>query len=638
MNYLSLDIASALGTAVLHSLWQGAAVYCLFRLVVQRIKDPARIHTLGMAGLAAMTVGFAVTLLLLWPTAVQPGTTGTIDFASIQLLANATQSPAPAASWAALLGYGYAIGVFVYLTWLGIEHWRTWRLLRTARVELPQNWRLPFDAAVARLVPHLRVGVHLSRHVTTVVTVGILRPVVLFPVALANRLSIEEAELILLHELAHLRRYDHFTVYVQQLLRALLFFHPAAHLLSGEVDRAREFACDDLAIVGGSKKAYAKTLVHLATHSLSVPQNHLIMSISKTPFSARIHRLFGAHATAKLPGALFVLPLVLFALTVYAVVPSTPADRVADDTALLSLPIGTQTDTVPSVEPSTSESADLDADYFSNAERIPSEQEIEDIVAEAMRNMPTEAELQNIIADAMKSMPSAAEIEAQVREAMKAMPSEAEMERMIEDANKSIPSEAELRRIIESAMDSMPDRAEIERITKEAQAQRRQAEELRLQAEELRSQAEELRLQADVQRSQADVQRLQADAQRLQADAQRRQAQTQRSQAEEQRLQAEAQRLQADAQTLRITTTGTSSATRTTVTDSAGTRTSTTSSGPERSVTITADPNAKDIDYFIDGRVATVEEVNALNPDTIERVDVVKNEGERKVVRVFLKG
>ena len=74
------------------------------------------------------------------------------------------------------------------------------------------------------------------------------------------------------HELAHVRRWDHWVNVVQRIIEAFLFFHPAVWLVSNRIRREREHCCDDLAAVcaGGGKETamnrvgYADSIVRAA--------------------------------------------------------------------------------------------------------------------------------------------------------------------------------------------------------------------------------------------------------------------------------------------------------------------------------------------------------------------------------------
>jgi hypothetical protein len=74
---------------------------------------------------------------------------------------------------------------------------------------------------------------------------------------------------ILLHELAHLRRWDDWTNLAQKLLRALFFFHPAVWWIESKLSLEREMACDDAVLAEtANPRAYAECLVTVAEKSL----------------------------------------------------------------------------------------------------------------------------------------------------------------------------------------------------------------------------------------------------------------------------------------------------------------------------------------------------------------------------------
>jgi hypothetical protein len=82
--------------------------------------------------------------------------------------------------------------------------------------------------------------------------------------------EIPEAELeaILLHELAHLRRYDDWTNLAQKVIKAVFFFHPAVWFIEGRLTLEREMACDDAVLAANfSPRSYAESLLGLAEKS-----------------------------------------------------------------------------------------------------------------------------------------------------------------------------------------------------------------------------------------------------------------------------------------------------------------------------------------------------------------------------------
>lgn len=95
--------------------------------------------------------------------------------------------------------------------------------------------------------------------------VGIIKPTILLPLTLASGLSPKQVETLLLHELAHLRRYDPWVNLAQWVIETALFFHPAVWALSRRIRSERELACDDMVIAAGIEQShYADSLLRMA--------------------------------------------------------------------------------------------------------------------------------------------------------------------------------------------------------------------------------------------------------------------------------------------------------------------------------------------------------------------------------------
>ena len=95
-------------------------------------------------------------------------------------------------------------------------------------------------------------------------TMGSLRAIVLLPLSAVTLLGPEELEVVLAHELAHVRRADFFWNILQTIAETLFFFHPAVWWLSARIRHERELCCDDLALkICPNPIVYAHALVHL---------------------------------------------------------------------------------------------------------------------------------------------------------------------------------------------------------------------------------------------------------------------------------------------------------------------------------------------------------------------------------------
>ncbi len=106
----------------------------------------------------------------------------------------------------------------------------------------------PIAELLARLAASLRLGkrvaVAVCDRIAAPVLIGILRPIILLPPAALTGYSPDEIEMVLLHELAHVRRWDNLVNLLQRIVESLLFFHPAVWLISSWARREREACCD----------------------------------------------------------------------------------------------------------------------------------------------------------------------------------------------------------------------------------------------------------------------------------------------------------------------------------------------------------------------------------------------------------
>lgn len=137
-------------------------------------------------------------------------------------------------------------------------------------------------AACRRLQQVLRVpgnvALGVSSHISAPILVGIVRPLILLPASMLAGLTTAQLEMVLLHELAHVRRWDNLVNLLQRIVEAVLFFHPAIWWLSARVRLEREHCCDAvvLAQVSGPEE-YAEVLVQFA---LQMPKQEIALGTS----------------------------------------------------------------------------------------------------------------------------------------------------------------------------------------------------------------------------------------------------------------------------------------------------------------------------------------------------------------------
>lgn len=184
-----------------------------------------------------------------------------------------------------------------YLPWLWIVGTPiTFALLATGIVGAERLRRSSLainEGAIADACRRLATSLRITRRVTVAVCervaapvlVGIVRPMILLPPAALTGWSPDEIEMVLLHELAHVRRWDNLVNLVQRLVESLLFFHPAVWWISGWIRREREAYCDAV-VVGQTNRphAYAEMLVALAAE---MPRSVLFYPAASSAMAAR---------------------------------------------------------------------------------------------------------------------------------------------------------------------------------------------------------------------------------------------------------------------------------------------------------------------------------------------------------------
>jgi beta-lactamase regulating signal transducer with metallopeptidase domain len=158
----------------------------------------------------------------------------------------------------------WLVGVFVLsLRSLG-GWWLIRRLRAVANVEAPAAVRASFRRISASLGLRRPVLLRVSTAITGPVTVGALRALVLLPLSAVTSLGPDELEVVLAHELAHVRRADFLWNLVQILVETLFFFHPAVWWIGSRIRHERELCCDDLALsVCPNPTVYANALFQL---------------------------------------------------------------------------------------------------------------------------------------------------------------------------------------------------------------------------------------------------------------------------------------------------------------------------------------------------------------------------------------
>jgi beta-lactamase regulating signal transducer with metallopeptidase domain len=321
------------GWTMLHYLWAGAALGLLAFVVRRRLRTAAAnvryVFALGSLLLlsAAPLVIAVVVAQKLAPLAYdQPLPVFTASLprpAGVQLPIANSGPPLPAASpavhvavpetptpFSERLHTAFSLAA-TCLPWLWILGAPMSFALTTAGLlgaeRLRRQSRPLEDARITEMCRQLAASVKISYHVgvaicdriATPILVGILRPMILLPAAALAGWDAQQLEMVLLHELGHVRRYDNLVNLLQRIVESVLFFHPMVWIVSDWVRREREFCCDELVVACTSRPhAYAEILVTLAQQlsqgtlrGPSLARSRVVSSMAERPLLARVRRI-----------------------------------------------------------------------------------------------------------------------------------------------------------------------------------------------------------------------------------------------------------------------------------------------------------------------------------------------------------
>jgi beta-lactamase regulating signal transducer with metallopeptidase domain len=225
-------------------------------------------------------------------------------------------STATGVTWLAPI---WLIGVGVALVPLLIGLWQLATLHARSSAVRQQGWLDLLAQLREQLRVRRRVQLRQSKSAIVPLTWGAWRPVLLVP-AEAEQWPTARLRLVMLHELAHVRRWDWLTQMLAHVACAVYWFNPLVWYAARRMRIEREQACDDLVLASGAKASdYAQELLHLA-RSLSDPRLSVIVAVPMARPGALEDRVRGILDPRRSRAALTTAAVGLAALLVAATV------------------------------------------------------------------------------------------------------------------------------------------------------------------------------------------------------------------------------------------------------------------------------------------------------------------------------
>lgn len=282
----------SLGWATLNSFWQMALLWCIFQAAGSLFKlSASRKYQFSVFAVFAGFAWFIGSFLYYYGT----GTT--------TVVALFEQKISHSNNLLQVLLTSASIAYLALLVIPAYRLFRNWQFVKRIQTEGLQKADLSYRLFIQRIASQIGIGkkvkLYISEIVTSPLTVGYLKPVILLPVAALNNLSTQQMEAVLLHELSHIRRYDYLVNLMVSVIHTILYFNPFVRLFLKNIEAERENCCDELVLqFGYDRVGYASALLLLEKAS----SRHQVLTLAATGkkyLLTRIEKIIGMEKKNK---------------------------------------------------------------------------------------------------------------------------------------------------------------------------------------------------------------------------------------------------------------------------------------------------------------------------------------------------
>mgnify|MGYP000324305871 CR=1 FL=1 len=333
-SVISSPLLYNLALTLIHFIWQGCliALALKFLLIITPHQQSRTRYTLSALAMIACLVAPIVTYFAIY----QP------SYIQLSVQSEQTAFMMDTARLASSETITWYQDIFDALPYVSILWFTVVTFLATKLIielynvnQLPKKGTVPAEAALQQRFEELvnKINVRktprllISLKTDIPMAIGWLRPVILIPAAMLSGLTPAQLDMLILHELAHIRRHDYLVNFFQTLIETLLFFHPAVLWISKQMRNEREYCSDDIAVkVAGSPIAYAHTLADTA--SICKKHRHhaipnMAMAASGGDLKQRVVRLIDQHHCSSNDdsGKFLASVLIIFSVLIVAVKP-----------------------------------------------------------------------------------------------------------------------------------------------------------------------------------------------------------------------------------------------------------------------------------------------------------------------------
>jgi bla regulator protein blaR1 len=284
-NWSQSQLLQSLGWTILNSLWQMAFLWCLY-LVIVNIFKPSSNFRYSLA-VVLLSSGATWSLYSFINFEVSSGSGASAVMAALRTNGQIISNFLSAAS-VAYLGLLIFPAIQLFNNYSYVKH-----IKKNGLKKADFQYRFFVQKIASRLEIKKTVAVFVSDLITSPLTIGYLKPVILIPVAALNHLSVQQVEAILLHELSHIKRLDYLVNLIMSVISTIFYFNPFVKQFMKAIDEERENCCDEMVLqFEYDKVGYASALFTLEKIS-SASQLLALAATGKNPLKKRIEKMAG---------------------------------------------------------------------------------------------------------------------------------------------------------------------------------------------------------------------------------------------------------------------------------------------------------------------------------------------------------
>jgi len=256
-----VNFLQSLGWSLINSLWQMALLWVVYQFITVFFHKIRPSHKTSLATLLTFS-GFAWFIYTFISSLVSE-TNSITSFYNAGVISDT--------GWKYFAGkiLPYASAVYLVIliapVWQFIRNYRVVQMIRKTGIKkMDVAWKMYVKRTSVAMGIAREVKIWLSECVTSPVTIGYLKPIILIPVAAINNLTPHQLEAVILHELSHIYRYDYFLNLILSFIKTVLYFNPFVKQFVKSIEKEREHSCDEMVLQFQYKPGeYASALLRL---------------------------------------------------------------------------------------------------------------------------------------------------------------------------------------------------------------------------------------------------------------------------------------------------------------------------------------------------------------------------------------